>query len=295
MNLDIRTLVFVLGITRIIQVIVLYQQYKISKHYQGVGWWLMWSIAGLAGFVAILLRGIPSFLLLTLIIQNSCIFLGTVFIYIGVMRFLGKEVNSRIIFSVSTFFIVAIVYFVYVDNSAFMRNVIFNAAIAGASLWTAYVLFVHKMPSIAASANFNAVVFLVHGVFFTYRTGMSLTGAPFDDIFEPTLFNYLPVLDALIVGLLWTYGFIIMLNQRLTAEKQEANEALQGSEERYRTLFSRAVDGIFIMTVDGKIVNVNESFARMHGYCTDEMLDMKLKDLDTDGTAQLAPERIGKL
>ena len=45
MNLDIRTLVLVLGITHMIQVIVFYQQYKINKNYPGVGWWLMWSIA----------------------------------------------------------------------------------------------------------------------------------------------------------------------------------------------------------------------------------------------------------
>ena len=135
----------------------------------------MWSIAEIAGFAAILLRGIPSIYLLTLIIQNFCIFLGTVFIYIGVMRFLGKEVNSKIIFPVLTFFIIAITYFVYIDNSAFMRTVIFNAAIAGTSLLTAYVLFVHKMPSITASANFNAVVFLVHGGVFTYRTVMILS------------------------------------------------------------------------------------------------------------------------
>jgi hypothetical protein len=162
-----------------------------------------------------------------MIIQNSGIFLGTIFVYIGVMRFLDKKVNPKIIFPVSTFFILAIVYFVYVDDNAFMRYVIFNAAVAGTSLLTAYVLFVHKMPSITTSAHFNAAVCLVHGGVFTYRTVMFLSGAPVDDFFRPTLFNYLPVLDALIVSLLWTFGFIIMLNQRLNAEMTEANEQLQ--------------------------------------------------------------------
>ena len=266
MNLDIRTLVIVLGITHMIQAIVFYRQYKINKTHQGVGWWLMWSIAEIAGFAAILLRGIPSIYLLTLIIQNFCIFLGTVFIYIGVMRFLGKEVNSKIIFSISTFFIITIAYFVYVDNNAFMRSVIFSAALAGTSLLTAYVLFVHKMPSIAASANFNAVVFLVHGAFFTYRTGMILTGAPVDDIFRPTLHNYLPVLDALIVGLLWTYGFIIMLNQRLNAERKEAYEALRESELFNRGLVENLPDYIIVYGMDGKILYVNPATGMALGY-----------------------------
>ena len=272
MNLDIRTLVLVLGITHMIQVIVLYQQYKISKHYQGVGWWLMWSIAEIAGFAAILLRGIPSIYLLTLIIQNSCIFLGTVFIYIGVMRFLGKEVNSKIIFSVSILFIIVIVYFVYVDNSAFMRSAIFNAAIAGASLWTAYVLFVHKMPSIISSAHFNSAVFLVHGAVFTYRTVMILSGAPVDDFFRPTLYNYLPIMDALIVSLLWTYGFIIMLNQRLTAEKQEAYEALQESELFNRGLVENLPDYIIVYGTNGKILYVNPATEMALGYNEKEVV-----------------------
>ena len=281
MNLDIRTLVLVLGITHMIQVIVFYQQYKISNHYPGVGWWLMWSIAEIAGFAAILLRGIPSIYLLTLIILNSCVYLGMVFIYIGLMRFLGKDVNSKILFSISTFFIIAIAYFVYVDDNAFMRSVIFSAAIAGTSLWTAYVLFVHKMPSIAASANFNAVVFLVHGAAFTYRTWMILAGAPFDDIFEPTLFNYLPVLDALIVGLLWTYGFIIMLNQRLNAEKSEAYEALRESEQSYHNQFaSNLAVMLLIDPADGKIIDANAAALGFYGYPREQMLTLRITDIN---------------
>jgi len=120
MNIDIRTFVLVLGITHLIQVAVFYQQYKTNNNNQGVGWWFLWSIAEIVGFAGILLRGIPSIHLIAMIIQNSGIFLGTIFVYIGVMRFLDKKVNPKIIFPVSTFFILAIVYFVYVDDNAFI-------------------------------------------------------------------------------------------------------------------------------------------------------------------------------
>ncbi|MCX6278898.1 MAG: PAS domain S-box protein [Bacteroidetes bacterium] len=71
-----------------------------------------------------------------------------------------------------------------------------------------------------------------------------------------------------------------------------AEQALRISEERYRSLFLMAGEGIFIMNTDGKFIEVNESFASMHGYSVKEMLEMDLKDLDTRETVKLFPERM---
>ena len=274
MNIDIRTIVLVLGITHLIQVAVFSQQYKTNKNYQGVGWWLLWSIAEVVGFAGLILRDIPSIHLIAIIIQNSGIFLGTIFVYIGVMRFLDKKVNPKIIFSVSTSFIIAIVYFTYVHDNAFMRSVIFNAAVAGTSLLTAYVLLVHKMPSIASTAHFIAVVFLVHGGVFTYRTVMFLSGAPVDDIFRPTLFNYLPVLDALIVSLLWTFGLIIMVNQRLNAENSETNENME-------LIFNTSPDAVLVTRLtDGYFININDGFTVLTGYTRAELIGKSTLDIN---------------
>ncbi|MBU1149852.1 MAG: PAS domain S-box protein, partial [Proteobacteria bacterium] len=75
-------------------------------------------------------------------------------------------------------------------------------------------------------------------------------------------------------------------------DRKRVEEALRQSEIRYRTLFTRANDGIFIISSEGKLIDVNESLARMHGYSVQEMLDMNLKDLDTPETAQLILERM---
>ncbi len=274
MNIDIRTLVFVLGITHLMQVAVFYQQYKVNKNYQGLGWWLMWSIAEVVGFAGILLRSIPSIHLIAIIIQNSGIFLGTIFIYIGIMRFLDKNVNLKIIFSVALLYIISMVYFIYVNDSIFMRSVIINAALAGISLLTAYALFVHKIPSIIYTANFNAAVFLMHGGVFIYRTVIFLSGAPIDDFFRPTFFNYIPFLDALIVSLLWTYGFIIMLNQRLNAEMREA-------KEHFEMIFSTSPDAALISRPhDGLIVNINDGFLALSGYTRGEIAGKSTLDID---------------
>ena len=69
------------------------------------------------------------------------------------------------------------------------------------------------------------------------------------------------------------------------SERKRAEETQRRSEERYHTLFSRAGDGITIMSLEGELIEVNESFARMHGYSMDEILQIDLKDLDTPETS----------
>jgi PAS domain S-box-containing protein len=78
-------------------------------------------------------------------------------------------------------------------------------------------------------------------------------------------------------------------------ERKRAELALHESEEWFRTLFEQSSDGIFFMNLNGEIVNVNESFAVMHGYSVYEFLNMKLSDLDTPETTELFPERISRI
>jgi PAS domain S-box-containing protein len=67
------------------------------------------------------------------------------------------------------------------------------------------------------------------------------------------------------------------------------------SEERYRALFTRAGDGIIILAVDGRMLEINESIARMHGYTIQEMLQLNLKEIETPESSALMRERILRL
>ena len=78
-------------------------------------------------------------------------------------------------------------------------------------------------------------------------------------------------------------------------ERKLSDEALRESEEKFRVLFETAKDGIFQLTSTGSIVALNESFARMHGYTKEELMNKNLKDLDTPESARLNQERIERL
>jgi PAS domain S-box-containing protein len=89
-------------------------------------------------------------------------------------------------------------------------------------------------------------------------------------------------------------GMLTEIGLKRTREKG-AEKRLGESEERYRSLFGKASDGILIMSPDGKILEVNESFARMHGFSTGELLRMNIKDLDTPEASKLIPERMRRV
>jgi PAS domain S-box-containing protein len=53
-------------------------------------------------------------------------------------------------------------------------------------------------------------------------------------------------------------------------DRKQMEVAMRESEERYRSIFENAVEGIFQTTLDGKYVAVNPALARMYGYDSPE-------------------------
>jgi diguanylate cyclase (GGDEF)-like protein/PAS domain S-box-containing protein len=52
--------------------------------------------------------------------------------------------------------------------------------------------------------------------------------------------------------------------------RRQIEEALKVSERRYRALFERNLAGVYRSTIDGRILDCNESFARIFGYASRE-------------------------
>jgi PAS domain S-box-containing protein len=87
--------------------------------------------------------------------------------------------------------------------------------------------------------------------------------------------------------------YIVIL--RDVSERKLIEAALRENERRYRSLFSKATDGILLLDAEGNVADVNDSFARMHGYTIEELLRMNLRELDTPETLALAPDRIRRV
>jgi PAS domain S-box-containing protein len=274
MEIDVPTLAFTLGITHLMQVLVFIHQYRVNKVYNGVGWWLAWSAVVVVGFLAMVLRLYLPFQPILIILQNSMLVSGTLFLYIGIMRFFEKQINIKLITGILILFFAGFLTFLFIHNDIRLRSFFINGTLSAISILTAYSLLKYKLRSVKMSAIFMASVFFIHGAIFMVRTIMLSLGEPVGNIFEPRFFNFLPLLDALVVSLMWTFGFIIMLNQRLTAEMSETQKDLQ-------LIFNTSPDAAVITSMpDGLMVEVNEGYCQISGYRRDELIGKTTREMN---------------
>ncbi len=106
-------------------------------------------------------------------------------------------------------------------------------------------------------------------------------------------------LDYRVEGLKDEFAELAFAFDDMASSLRERMRELEESEQRYRLLFESAADAIFILDTEGeqagKIVNANQAAARMHGYTLEELLQLKVQDIDTPETAGKAEGRIERL
>jgi diguanylate cyclase (GGDEF)-like protein/PAS domain S-box-containing protein len=205
-------------------------------------------------------------------IANPLVVLGQIFLYLSIMKFLDTKENRGILSSIFIVFILSYYYYMFVDNDISSRTVVINTALATISFMTAYKLFLKKDRRIFSSANFTAVVFLAYGCFETLRFILALMLPPMHSYLDQAPILIAGFVVPIIISTLWTFGFIIMVNQRLNAENREEKEKLQ-------LVFNTSPDAALITRLsDGFFIDVNAAFLAMTGYTRDEVIgDFALK------------------
>jgi diguanylate cyclase (GGDEF)-like protein/PAS domain S-box-containing protein len=274
MKLDLSTVVFITSLIFATQTLAVFVQYRVNKTYSGLGWWLMGAIAQALGFLLMLALNVPSLFALSGL-ANPLVLLGQIFLAVGIIRFLDKRENPWTFISSFAVYIILYSFFIFIKNSMLGRSVVVWMASAVISLLIAYMLFHEKKRHFSSSATFTACVFLLYGLVEVGATVVAILLPPlssYDDISQAPI-RMIPFIIPVVGSILWTFGFIIMVNQRLNAENYEEKQKL-------RLIFDISPDAKLITRMsDGLLVDVNTGFLAMTGHSREEIVGHSIMDI----------------
>ena len=80
---------------------------------------------------------------------------------------------------------------------------------------------------------------------------------------------------------------VIFVFKDITERKQ--------TEERYHTIVKTSIDGFWIADMQGRLLEINDAYCRMIGYSRDELLKMKITDIEAIEKPRETAQRIRKV
>ena len=226
MDIDIRTIILIIGIFRLIMILVFSYQYLAARSVKGPGWWLAWSVAETASSLVMLLRGVPELLPVAILLQNPIIVAGSVFIFIGVVSFFEQKVKFKTILVWFSFYYILHIFFYLVVDDSNIRTILLYLGLLTTTILSLASFYRNKTRSIAMTVNALSIILTLHAMIYIFRIVMILAGIESPTMFSSSVVNFVIYFDALIVGLLLAFGFIILVNQRLNSELVLAGEKL---------------------------------------------------------------------
>jgi len=267
MRLDILTIAFTTSIVFITQSIAIFVQYKVNKTYRGIGLWFIGSILLSLGFICMIALNIKELRILA-ILANPFVILGQIFLYLGIIKFIEASESRWITILYYISFIVLYFSFIFLKNDILGRSITVSFFSGLISLMTAHKLFYKRKKIISNSENFVIGILSFYSCFHFLRI-LVILGLPSVNSYvdlEQYQIQVITFLVPIISSILWTFGFVIMVNQRLNLENFEEKEKL-------RLVFNTSIDAKLITRVsDGLVIDVNDIFLKLTEYTREEVI-----------------------
>ena len=255
---DLRALSLVMGLTFFFEFLAILMQYKINRVYRGIGWWL----AGV-GMLALGVTLTAAFKLPVVDVLARfgmpVTILGYLFLYVGLVRFCDKRENRALIASFYVIFLIFYNYYIYINNSISGRAIIGSGALAIILFTLSYDLFFNNHRGYRVAARFTGSAMLLQGCYLAVRVCSTLLAPPLQSYVDMAPIHVVAFLVPNLTSILWTFGFILMVNQRLNEDSIE-------DKETYQSILNASPDDITITDLQGRILLVSPAANAMFGY-----------------------------
>jgi diguanylate cyclase (GGDEF)-like protein/PAS domain S-box-containing protein len=212
-------------------------------------------------------RGASGSGLVAIPVYQALLVTGTALILVGLLRFMGRRERMGWLVTLVVAFVVGSSFFTFVVDGIVVRSVTFYVAIAGLYVIIVWALARYSLAAFRGTARATAVVFALAAVVYLMLALVWVVQSPIDSGFSSsspvTTIAYLASLSATV---LWTFGLVAMVNQRLASE-------VAVDARNMHAIFATGPDGAIISRLaDGVIDDVNVGFTGLTGYERDEVI-----------------------
>lgn len=248
-------------------------------HFAGLGFWLADFILLLVGIVLIALRGsVPD--LLSMVVSNTLLLLGTLLLYIGLERFVGNQSSQLHNAVLLVIFILVQTYFTVIEPNLAVRTINFSLGALALFAQAAWLMLRRANTEVSPTTRTVGITLAAFSVISAVRIPALLIVPPGNDFFNSTIFETVVILTYQMLFIALTFDLSVLINRRLLSnlerellQRQGIEEALTESKEKFARAFHASPDAILISRLsDGRLIEVNEAFSRLTEYSHEEAL-----------------------
>jgi PAS domain S-box-containing protein len=256
----------------LVVLLVLWNQNR--SRYNGLIFWVTDWILQVGSALLIVLRGnIPNWA--SMVLSNSMVVGGTIILYYGLCRFVGKK-NPRFltygIFLVFAVFVFVHSYFTVANNNLLIRNYNISIGIALSCLLCMWLMLRGVNPEVRLISRGTGIAFAIIIVISLTRIfGLSVLPHTSNDYFQSGLFDTLLVLIFSGSIMFLTFNLVLLVNRRLYIETKQMEELVILSERELQATFKATSVG-FAILINRVIKEVNNAGCQMLGYDRQEII-----------------------
>lgn len=283
--MDIRTAGVVLLVAVIFLTVLLAVQYAQNKQYRGLG------LAVLAQATMLLTFG-PALIAVPMwfaVVSVSATVMSLLLLYAALETFLGGVPPWRLLVGYAVVTIAVISYFVIANPDMQWRRFWTYILAVGMQVALVRMLSRYRRSAVPKATLFLQIVFTLGSIYFAGLALLTTLRPELPQPFwGPSLAAALAFLGAVVMMLLWTFGVVFMVAERLRHELDEDRAKLQ-------QVFRASPDAVVVsQLLDAVIVDVNEGFTRMFGHTREEAVGRSSMQLglwaDLNDRARLVSE-----